>query len=148
AGWTEHDRVARGLPVERVRRGIGVVIGLDLDDDAADALEQQRRADEIGRHLVHAAGKEFSAEQGCHWGYRLRGRPCLAHGLGNAPYKRSLRCEYSLPAPRAPSDGGWYRSFSRRAMRSPARLARARPAKSCSEQGSRLPYWTYSTRRR
>ncbi len=39
------------------------MVGLDLDDDAADALEQQRRADEIGGDRVHAAGKEASAEQ-------------------------------------------------------------------------------------
>ncbi len=45
-----------------MRRRIGVVIGLDLDDDAADALEQQRRADQIGRDLVDAAGEEFAGE--------------------------------------------------------------------------------------
>jgi hypothetical protein len=41
-----------------VRRRIGVVIGLDLDDAAADAVEQKGRADQIGRHRVHAARKE------------------------------------------------------------------------------------------
>ncbi len=35
------------------------MVGLDLDDDAADALEQQRRADEIGGDRVHAAGEEI-----------------------------------------------------------------------------------------
>ena len=34
------------------------MIGLDLDDDAADAVDQERRADQIGRDLMHAAGKK------------------------------------------------------------------------------------------
>src|SRR5262245_59526007 len=46
-----------------MRGRIGVVIGLDLDDDAADAFEQERRTDEIGGDRVHAAGEEVSAEQ-------------------------------------------------------------------------------------
>ncbi len=48
AGRTEHHGVARGASAEAMRRGFGVVIGLDLDDDAADAIEQQRRADQSG----------------------------------------------------------------------------------------------------
>src|SRR5438309_6801833 len=36
---TEHDRVALSGAAEAVRGGIGVMIGLDLDDDAAHALE-------------------------------------------------------------------------------------------------------------
>src|SRR5215468_4376344 len=63
AGRTEHHGVALGLPAERMRGRIGVVVGLELDDDAADALEQQRRADEIGGDRVHAARKETSAKQ-------------------------------------------------------------------------------------
>ena len=47
-----------------MRRRIGVMIGLDLDDDAADAVDQQRRADQVGRHLVHAAGEELRAFSG------------------------------------------------------------------------------------
>src|SRR5712691_678011 len=47
-GRAEHDGVALGLPAKTVCRGIGLMIGLDLDDDAARALEQQRGADEIG----------------------------------------------------------------------------------------------------
>src|SRR5207248_9487891 len=50
--------VARRRPTERMRGRIGVMIGLDLDDDAADTVYQQRRADQIGGDLVHAAGKE------------------------------------------------------------------------------------------
>jgi hypothetical protein len=39
------------------------VIGLDLDDDAADTVYQKRRADQVGRDLVHAAGKERPLER-------------------------------------------------------------------------------------
>src|SRR5262249_47284979 len=63
ARWAEHHLVAGGLPDEGMRRRIGVVVGLGLHDDAADALEQQRRADEIGGDDVHAAGEEASAKQ-------------------------------------------------------------------------------------
>ena len=38
-----------------MRGRLGVMIGLDLDDDAADAVDQQRRADQVGRDLMHAA---------------------------------------------------------------------------------------------
>ena len=64
----EHDGIALGAAAEGMRRGIGVVIGLDLDDDAAHPLEQKRRADEIGGDGVHAADKEVSAErfEPCH----------------------------------------------------------------------------------
>ena len=50
------------MAAEAVRRRIGVVIGLDLDDPAADAVDQQRRPDQVGRHLVDAAGEERAAE--------------------------------------------------------------------------------------
>ena len=62
AGRAEHHGVARGRAAEAVRRRIGVVIGLDLDDQAAHAVEQQRRADQVGRDLVHAAGEEGRLE--------------------------------------------------------------------------------------
>src|SRR6266404_1796793 len=70
---TEHHAVALGAAAERMRGRIGVMVGLDLDDDAADALEQQRRADEIGSDRVHAAGKETSAEQLGHRGVSTGG---------------------------------------------------------------------------
>ena len=64
----EHDGIALGAAAEGMCRGIGVVIGLDLDDDAAHPFEQKRRADEIGGDGVHAADKEVSAErfEPCH----------------------------------------------------------------------------------
>ncbi len=40
AGRTEHDGIARGLAAKAVRRRLGVVVGFDLDDAAADAVEQ------------------------------------------------------------------------------------------------------------
>jgi hypothetical protein len=49
-------------PPKTVRCGIGLVIGLDLDDAAADAVEQQRRPDQVGRNLVHAAAEEGSGQ--------------------------------------------------------------------------------------
>jgi hypothetical protein len=59
----EHDGVALGAAAEGMRRGVCLMIGLDLDDDAAYSLEQQRRADEIGGDGVHAAGKKASGER-------------------------------------------------------------------------------------
>jgi hypothetical protein len=43
---------------------IGVVIGLDLDDPPADAVDQQRRPDQLGSDLVHAAGEETPIKSG------------------------------------------------------------------------------------
>ena len=50
------------MPAEAVRRRIGVVIGLDLDDPAADVIDQQRRPDQVGRNVVDAAGEERAME--------------------------------------------------------------------------------------
>ena len=38
------------------------MIGLELDDDAADAVDQERGANQIGRDLMHAAAKEGAFE--------------------------------------------------------------------------------------
>ena len=62
-GRAEHDGVALGLPAKTVCRGIGLMIGLDLDDDAARALEQQRYADQIGGDGMDAAGEKPPAKQ-------------------------------------------------------------------------------------
>jgi hypothetical protein len=45
AGRAKHHGIALGRPAVTVRCGIGVVIGLDLDDPAADAVDQQDRPD-------------------------------------------------------------------------------------------------------
>jgi len=50
-----------------MRCGIGVVIGLDFDDDATNVFEQQRCPDEIGGDSVHAAGEEISAKEAARW---------------------------------------------------------------------------------
>jgi hypothetical protein len=47
-----------------MRRRIGVVIGLDLDNPAADPVNHNNRADQVGRDLMHAAGKEWRAKSG------------------------------------------------------------------------------------
>ena len=49
-----------------MRRGIGVVVGLDLDDPTAHTLEQHRRANEIARDGMDVAGKERAAKRTRH----------------------------------------------------------------------------------
>jgi hypothetical protein len=49
-----------------MRRRLGVVIGFELDDPAAYALEQQGRANEIARHCLDVAGKERTAKRTRH----------------------------------------------------------------------------------
>src|SRR5262249_39767575 len=51
----EHRLVALGAPAVAVRGGILVVVGLELDDDAADAVDIELGADELRRDLVDAA---------------------------------------------------------------------------------------------
>jgi hypothetical protein len=41
-----------------VRRRILRVVGLDLDDAPADAVDEECRADQLRRDLVDAAGEE------------------------------------------------------------------------------------------
>jgi len=50
------------------------MIGLDFDDDTADTVDQQRRADQVACHFMHAAGEKKA---------RLSGRPSFGRaGLG------------------------------------------------------------------
>src|SRR5262249_29761545 len=58
AGRPEHYRMPGGRPAVAMRGRIGVVIGLNFDQPAADTVEQQRRSDQVGRHLVNAAAKK------------------------------------------------------------------------------------------
>src|SRR4029077_18981413 len=46
-----------------VRGHIGVVIGLHLDDGTSDAIDQQDRANELGRDDMHAAREEPAPER-------------------------------------------------------------------------------------
>jgi hypothetical protein len=47
-----------------------VVIGLDLDNAAADAVEQKGRADQVGRDRMHAARKKTWSDAG-HFGCEM-----------------------------------------------------------------------------
>src|SRR5262245_25441292 len=104
AGWAEHDRIARRAPAIGVRRRVRMMIGLDLDDLAADAVEKHRRADQVGRHRVDAAVEEVAGE-GRHRraGFRPKGECDLtAAPVAGQPhiYNTSLMC--SAPGPCAP----------------------------------------------
>ena len=77
AGRAEHHGVARRAPAETVRGGVLMVVGLDLDDPAADAVDEEFRPDQIRRNVVHASRKEGAAEEGRlgHLGMRCRSEP-------------------------------------------------------------------------
>ena len=61
-GRAEHRDVAGGPAAVAVRRRVLVVVGLDLDDRPAHAVEEQFRPHELGRHLVHRAIEEGSLQ--------------------------------------------------------------------------------------
>jgi hypothetical protein len=46
-----------------MRSRFGVMIGFDLDNDAANAVDQQRRPDQVRRHLMDAAAKERTLQR-------------------------------------------------------------------------------------
>ena len=62
AGRAEHRSVAGGPTPVAVRRRVLVVVGLDLDDRPAHAVDEERRSHELGRHLVHRAFEEASLQ--------------------------------------------------------------------------------------
>jgi hypothetical protein len=45
-----------------VRRWFGVVIGLKLDDTAADPIHEHGRTDEIGRYVEDASAEKGSSQ--------------------------------------------------------------------------------------
>ena len=56
AAAEEHRGIPRGAAVAiPVRGGILVVVGLDLDDHPAHAVQKQLRPDQVGRDVVRAA---------------------------------------------------------------------------------------------
>src|SRR4029077_8192796 len=57
----EHRLVALRAAAVAVRSRILVIVGLDLDDHAADAVDVELRADELRRHLVNASLEPQSA---------------------------------------------------------------------------------------
>ncbi len=63
SGRSEHHGISRRRPPIGMRRRLGVMVGLEFDDDAADAIDQKGRADQVGRDLEHAAAKEGPLEQ-------------------------------------------------------------------------------------
>src|SRR5258708_1159497 len=63
AGSAEHYSVAWRAPAIAVGGRIGVVIGLDLDDDPADPTALERGTDQVGSDCVHAARKEAPIER-------------------------------------------------------------------------------------
>ncbi|MGY4288952.1 hypothetical protein ACVWXO_008172 [Bradyrhizobium sp. LM2.7] len=59
----EHHLVPQRRPAIRVRRRVGMMIGLDLDDEAADTVDQHGRADQVGRDLVDAAREKGALQR-------------------------------------------------------------------------------------
>ena len=60
AGRAEHRPVARRLTAKAVARRVLGVVGLDLHDASADAVDEERATDELGRD-VHAPREELRA---------------------------------------------------------------------------------------
>ncbi len=52
-----------------MRRRFGVVVGFDLDDDAADPIDKQRRTDQFGRDFKDIASKERALERFAYGGW-------------------------------------------------------------------------------
>jgi hypothetical protein len=69
-----------------MRRRLALMIGLDLDNDAADAVDQQRRPDQVGRHLKDVASEEGTLQRPAQfWG----GPGRCGIGRGNAVLSHS-----------------------------------------------------------
>src|SRR5687768_3134911 len=58
SGGPEHRRVAACPASERVARGIVRLVRLRLDDDSADAVDEERPPDEVARNVARAALEE------------------------------------------------------------------------------------------
>ena len=68
-----------------MRGRIGVVIGLELDNDAADTIDEQRRADQIGRDFEHGTIEKRTAKaRGRHGCVDDRGTNSAMSMLGHA----------------------------------------------------------------
>ena len=64
AGGAEHHGIPLGLPCVGMGGRVGVVIGLDLDDHAAGAINQQSRPDQLGRDLKNRPVEKASPQLG------------------------------------------------------------------------------------
>ncbi len=63
AGRAEHRGIACRAPAKTVRGGILVVIGFDLDDPSADAVDEQFRPDQIRGDVMDASREKSAAEE-------------------------------------------------------------------------------------
>jgi len=61
-GRPEHRRVPCGAAAVAVCSRVVAVVGLDLDDGPSDAVDEQRRPDELRRHVEHGPGEELGAQ--------------------------------------------------------------------------------------
>ena len=60
----EHRGVSRRQAAVAVRRRVLVVVGLELDDPAADAVDEERRPDQLLCDLVHGSGEKSATDHG------------------------------------------------------------------------------------
>src|SRR5438874_2972588 len=63
AGWAEHRSVPGGAAAVAVRGRVLMVVGLELDDLAADPVEEEGRADQLLCNLMHRTREEIGADQ-------------------------------------------------------------------------------------
>ena len=86
--WAEHHRVACRRSAKAVRGGVGMMIGLDLDNAAADAAHEQRRANQVRCDFVDAAAEEAPAYPPWHVRFSERRRPVVNRVLIGAWRRR------------------------------------------------------------
>src|SRR5204862_1700132 len=99
AGRAEHRRVALRPAAVAVSRRILVVVGLDLDDHAADPVDVELRADELRRDLVDTALEVQSAFRSKRTWSRHSpaiSRNRFASPNRSKPFFSSTRCEATL----------------------------------------------------
>jgi hypothetical protein len=73
SGRPKHHRVAFGPSAVTVRGRIGVMVGLDFDDHAPGAVEEEARSDQFRGNIVDAASEKRLMESFlCAWGNSRR----------------------------------------------------------------------------
>ena len=144
-GGAEHHDVPSSRAAERVAGGIGLLVGLHLDDPPADPVDEERPADQPGRGVVDAARHELverhsPASKSCGWrlsvvrrlrrGDRRSARRAARSPRGSSPACATRRRGRECPPPRRASGG-----------RSRARRRRSARARRCDrrERTSRIP---------
>ena len=88
---SKHDGIAAGHAAKAVRRRVGMMVGLDFDQPAADPVHKERRTDQIGRNLVDAAVEKAT-------GQSFRHAPILSTSaaLGKSPVNTTWRGDVNL----------------------------------------------------